>query len=294
MAGSKTAFEQYVADSVQKLEGVYFPLKASLLARILTKKAPCKRLYPNPADEFCMPDIGPSEDIISSYAEQFLENLSPSFCEPIIIEKLHPEGYMIINGHHRWAAAWRTNHAKIPVRVVNLMHEAEVREILQNSRHEKRATFDMDEVLLRGGDEALLEKPLPFPWNRIYRERIRLGVPALFHSLMVSGYDIWLYSTRYYSADAVQDYFRRYHVEVTGVITALDKRRGRAHELEEMIHGNYRCTLNIDNDTVLLVMNGEKELREFPLSGAPDTWSREIIELLKELDQEPEETGVGT
>ena len=28
--------------------------------------------------------------------------------DPIVVEKVHPDGYMILNGHHRWAASMGT------------------------------------------------------------------------------------------------------------------------------------------------------------------------------------------
>ncbi|MCR5576004.1 MAG: ParB/RepB/Spo0J family partition protein [Oscillospiraceae bacterium] len=295
MAGGSTQFEADVQQAVQKIKGVYFPVKTGMVARLLTKKAACRDLYPNPEDEFCRPDIGPNDGIISSYEQQFLANIRDGLYyfhdnEPIIIEQLHPDGYMIINGHHRWAAAVKIGQPEIPVHVVNLMHEADIREILRNTKHEKRATFDLDEVLVRSGDDPYLEKPLPAPWDKTYKVRIRLGVPALFHELEKSGYDIWLYSANYPSADDVQEYFRLYHVNVSGVIAALGKRKAAAGgaDLEKLMQGRYRSTLHIDNDMVLQISSGMKEPREFPLSGAPETWSQEIIEVLEKLDGESE------
>lgn len=75
MAGSKTEFDVYLEEAGQKLKGVYFPVKTNLLTRMTTKKAACKSLYPNPEDEFSMPDIGPNDRIIASYEQQYLENL---------------------------------------------------------------------------------------------------------------------------------------------------------------------------------------------------------------------------
>ncbi|MBR4394285.1 MAG: ParB N-terminal domain-containing protein [Oscillospiraceae bacterium] len=297
MAEGSTQFEKDVQQAVQKVKGVYFPVRTGMVDRMLTKKAECKSLYPNPDDEFSMPDIGPNDGVISSYEQQFLENIRHGQYyfhgnEPIIVEQLHPDGYMIINGHHRWAAAVKIGQREIPVHVVNLMHEADVKEILRNSTHEKRATFDLDEVLLRGADDPYLEKPLPSPWDKTYKERVRLGTPALFHALEKSGYDIWLYSAGYPSVDAVQDYFRLYHVNVCGVIAAVGTKKAAAGaELEKLIQGKYRCTLHIDNDMILLTRRDTREHREFPLSGAPDTWSREIIDVLEKLDREPEATG---
>ncbi|MBP3241914.1 MAG: ParB N-terminal domain-containing protein [Oribacterium sp.] len=33
--------------------------------------------------------------------------------DPIIVEKMYPDGYMILNGHHRWAAATRLGLKKV-------------------------------------------------------------------------------------------------------------------------------------------------------------------------------------
>ena len=292
MSGRTTQLEADVQEAVQKVKGVYFPVRTGLVARLLTKKAPCRSLYPNPEDEFSMPDIGPNDEIISNYEKEFLSNIRNGeyyygSYEPIIVEQLYPDGYMIINGHHRWGAAMKLGQADIPVEVVNLMHEADVRKILQNSTHEKRAAFDLDEVLLRSPDDPYLEKPLPAPWNKTYKERIRLGVPALFHELEKRGYDIWLYSMGYPSVDAVQDYFQLYHVNVTGVIAAVGRRNwsGRA-DLEQMIQGKYRSTLHIDNDMVLQVSRDTKTHREYALSGAPEAWSQDILAVLDEIDKE--------
>ena len=46
---------------------MYFPVKTSLPVRLLVRKAACESLYPNPEDEFCVPEIGPNYGIISSY-----------------------------------------------------------------------------------------------------------------------------------------------------------------------------------------------------------------------------------
>ena len=254
-------------------------------------------MHPNPEDEFCMPKIGPNYKIISEYQQQFADALKMSqhyyAGEPIVVERTHPEGYRIINGHHRWAAALRMGQRKIPVKVVNLTHEEDVRKILANSTHTKRAALDLDEVLFR--TEGPLESALPFPWNRLYRERIRRGLPALFHFLAKNGYDIWLYSSKYYSTDYIQNYFRKYHVKVTGVMTAIGKRAKAAGDagknLEKLITHKYSSTVHIDNDMVLLIDRETKEFREFPLSGEDAAWSQEIMGVIGQIeDPEKEQT----
>ena len=290
MAGSKSLFDEYIQQEVQNAKGVYFPVKTGILRRLLTREAYCEDLHPNPEDEFCMPKIGPNYRIISEYQQQYADALKMSQHyyegEPIVVERTHPEGYRIINGHHRWAAALRMGQAKIPVKVVNLTHEEDVRKILANSTHTKRAAIDLDEVLFR--TEGPLESALPFPWNRLYRERLRRGVPALFHFLAKNGYDIWLYSSQYYSADYIQNYFRKYHVKVTGVITAIGKRAKAAGDagknLEKLITNKYSSTVHIDNDLVLQINRETKDFREFPLSGETADWSQEVMDAIGQIE----------
>ncbi len=297
MPGSNSAFEEYLAQEVQRCKGVYFPVKTSLAGRLLIRKARCDELHPNPDDEFSMPGIGPNYKIISNYQDQFLREIKysapPYDREPLIVEKTHPDGYRIINGHHRWAAALRIGLDSLPIRIVNLTHSDDVETILSNSTHTKRVAIDLDEVIFRTKEDTPLEPPLPFPWQRLYPERIRLGVPALFHFLAKHGYDIWLYSAQFYSSDHIQSLFRHYHVEVTGAITAVGKRAQSAgsegKKLEALISGSYRYTLHIDNGFLVRSRSGSREYVEVALKGASDDWSQEVMAAIEQIDAaEPE------
>ena len=116
MAGSKSLFDEYLAQEVENSKGVRFPVKTGILSRLLIREAHCDDLHPNPEDEFCSPQIGPNYKIISAYQQQYVDALKMSQHyyegEPIIVERTHPDGYRIINGHHRWAAALRTGQAR--------------------------------------------------------------------------------------------------------------------------------------------------------------------------------------
>ncbi len=288
-----SSFQDYIAQEVQRCKGVYFPVKTGFILRMLIRKARCDELHPNPDDEFSMPDIGPNYKIISEYQKQFLTamNYSQPYYEgePIIVERTHPDGYQIINGHHRWAAALRIGQEKIPVRIVNLTHEADVKKILARSAHTKRIAIDLDEVIFRMEEDEPLERPLPFPWRLMYPERIRLGVPALFHYLAKHGYDIWLYSAKFYSADYIQNCFRQYHVKITGVITAIDKRTHTAGndgvKLETLISDNYRYTVHIDNDLLVQSRRGSKKYVEYSLRGASVDWSKDVMNAITQIEE---------
>ena len=293
MAGSKTEFEVLLEKELAYGKTESFPVRTCAVRRLLTRKAECKQLHPNPQDEFCLPDIGPNYEIIAAYECQFRYddmNGQTYYCgDPILVERLYPEGYRILNGHHRWAAALRMGKKTIPIHIVNVMHEADVKRILEQSRHTKRAAIDLDEVILGTEENGPLEKELSVLWNRFYQMRIRKGVPALFHFLNENGYDIWLFSAQYYSFDTIQNYFRKYHAEISGIVTAPRKNlqnADRGKSLERMIMDRYEYTVHIDNDTVVQIYPGEKDYRMVELKAEPADWSRAVIEAISGIEKE--------
>ena len=193
----KSEFEAFLADEIAKQKGVYYPVKANMVERLSITTAPPKQLHPNPMDDFCRAEVGPSYLIINEYVKKIRDTpdfASSLFDEPILVEKVRPDGYRILNGHHRWAAALNVGVKKVPIDIVNLAHSTDIRKVLERSQHDRRVTFDMDEVILHPKGDVPMEEPLGFPYNIRYKKqkRIRLGVPALFDFLKKTGYDIYV------------------------------------------------------------------------------------------------------
>jgi hypothetical protein len=286
----RSEFKNYLKEEVDRTKGRIYPVKASFLRRLLIRKAACASIHPNPCDEFCLPGIGPNYEIIAGYEDDYRnykKNVPifsyhrKSVTEPIIVEKALPDGYMILNGHHRWAAALCAGKKQLDVKIVNLTSENDVRRMLDRAASDRRVSLDLDEVVFLSGGEAPAEKALHFPFSRIYKERLRAGIPALFHFLNAQGWDIWVYSSKYYSWDYIRSYFRRYRVNVTGVVTGMGRKApsgsNTGGSLEKMLDTRYRFSLHIDRNTVLLTDKKTKEFREYPLTGQPDAWAREIM-----------------
>ena len=57
-----------------------------------------------------------------------------------------------------------------------------------------RVSFDLDEVLFVNPATHKTEPPLPFPFNRMFTERLRLGTPELINKLQELGYEVWVYN----------------------------------------------------------------------------------------------------
>ena len=287
---AKTKFDEFIKKEVKEQKGISIPVKASLLERILVKKVDCKKLHPNAADEFTFDTVGPSYTIISNYEEMFRRNMAvnqPIFDDALIVEKLKPSGYLILNGHHRWAAAMRVGIKKIPVKIVNLATETDIKKILENSKHNKRAVFDLDEVIFKEDNFEYLEPPLSFPYNIKCKKRIRLGIPALFYYLSKNDYDIWLYSANYYSIDDIKHFFNRYHVTADAIICGTHPKNPSesAINTEKLITNKYKKTVHIMNKLLTITYNHAADFKYFELDDNKKSWSSDIMDLIEDEDR---------
>lgn len=71
MSTTKTQFQAFLKEEIDKVNGIYYPVRMPFLLRILTRVARTRTLHPNPDDEFCIPSIGPNYEIISRYERDY-------------------------------------------------------------------------------------------------------------------------------------------------------------------------------------------------------------------------------
>ena len=293
MTENITGFQDYLKKELENTKGIYVPVRAGFPRRLLIRRTACKNLHPNPEDEFCIPTIGPNSGIISQYIQEFRKfGTRPSVnheTEPLTVEKIRPSGYLILNGHHRWAAAIMTGQRSLPIRIVDLPLEEDIQKMLQRSRSDRRVTLDLDEVVFRSESDGPVEK-LPFPLRLRYKQRLRLGIPALFRFFNDKGYDIWVYSANYYSFKQIQALFMLYKTRVTGVVTGTARKGSLAAKFRESLNKNvsehYSTTIHIDEHALLRVNSSTGEYDEYPIDGTDSQWSSKIMDLIGALDKD--------
>ena len=287
---SKTNLMQYVKEAMQKIDGRYIPVKASFFDQMFIKKLNPSKLYPNPRDEFCSDEIGPNYEIVEKYVKQITknkENEVPLFDEPLIIEKMKPDGFMLLNGHHRWAAALILKEKSIPVKIINLTHASDIIDTLEKSKRNTRASINLDDVVISVPDSKDFEKPLNFPYNRIFRERIRRGIPALFYALHEEGYDVWIYTSGFASTDYITQLFRHYHIDVDGIINGTTRLKAddnnKMKQAKSLLQEKYPVTLHIDVDSILRTRSGSKEFEQFEIESKDERWANNVITIVRSL-----------
>ena len=177
---------------------------------------------------------------------------------------------------------------KIPVKIVNVTLESDVKQMLENSTHDKRVTLDLDEIAFCCAADDPPERPLGFPWGSIYKERIRRGIPSLCHFLAKDGYDIWVYTSGFYSVSYISNLFKKYHVNLTGIITGTSRSSrldsSARRRMEKMIRNKYQETLNIYKDMILLIRGKEYDFEQADLDTTAPEWSTEVKNKISALE----------
>ena len=296
MAAIKTEFSEFVASDIKKYEGVRIPLKTSLFMRIFKRWTKCRNLHPNPDDEFCLPNVGPSYSIISDYEKRMKYAMERGdgpwdiTDERIMVERMYPEGYMIINGHHRWAAALRLGIKRVPIKILNLTHDDDIINIIERSENNKRAAIDLDDLIFVNEAEYPAEKKLPYLADLRYnKKRIRLGFPALCRFLQSRGYDVWVFTSEFCSVDHIERLLKRYHITPDGIITASGRiektEENKKKRIREMMNKKYIRTITLYNDLMIVVNSQTGDSDQIPLEGLANEWVMDIEKAVKGLEE---------
>ena len=284
MTDNNDLYKKVVLEDISNYEGLYTPVKASLTERLLVRKVPLEKLHCNPKDEFCNPEVGPNYEIVSSYRKEMSHNMTSSKTaptEPLIIEKLATDDYMILNGHHRWLAAKMLHIPKIPVRIVNGTQTEYIIQMLRNSDKEMVISFDLDEVLLCEKEDECVQAPvIPFA-NKLFPKALRLNANALINKVQDMGFDVWVYTGEYYSPFYINLMFLFYGIRKCHSINGLNEKRSVRY-FRKYFTEKYRIIAHADTESVLLVNTATKDYDSVEVPSGKE-WATKVYHGIEEL-----------
>lgn len=150
-----------------------------------------------------------------------------------------------------------------------------------------RVSFDLDDTLFVDPEKFRTEKALLFPFNKIYRERLRLGTVGLFKYLEEHDIETWVYTTSFRSERYIRRLFRRYGIRLCEVVNgerhAREVQRDSREALPSKYPGKYRIDLHIDDD-ISVKQNGDTYGFRVHIVGAEDErWVEKIIEHIEKI-----------
>ena len=144
-----------------------------------------------------------------------------------------------------------------------------------------RVSFDLDEVLFVDPKTHKTEKALPFPLNKIYKERLRLGTPELIRTLQEMGYEVWVYTSSFRSERYIRNLFRCYGVHFDGIVNGQrhlrEVQRDRREILPQKMPSHYRISLHVDDESVICSNGRLYGFEVYQLDAQDDDWKEKVI-----------------
>ena len=158
---------------------------------------------------------------------------------------------------------------------------------LVGSQQRMKISFDLDEVLFVRPDTYKTEPPLKFPFNKIFKERLRLGTPDLIRRLHEEGYEVWVYTSSFRSQWYIRSLFRHYHVRFDSIVNGerhlLEVQAGHEQALPQKLPNYYRISLHVDDEAVVVATGKEYGFNVYQLYEEDDEWVEKILARAAEI-----------
>ncbi|MBR2281249.1 MAG: ParB N-terminal domain-containing protein [Spirochaetales bacterium] len=280
---SQDIYQVYVLEDLKNLGELSHPVRAGLLERLLVRNISLNRLHANPDDEFSDPATGPNYEIVGNYRQKFVKcrmyHIKPD-TDPLTVEKLSTGGYRLLNGHHRWMAMRMINMKRTRITIVNTIPASKIISAIEKSENDKCISFDLDEVLICDGKSVAADRSPRFPFNLIYRERIRQSIGACFKELGRLGFDIWVYTGSYRSKGYMEGLLRHHRAKVDGIMNGLKAKRPGSG-ISKAFKDKYKVIVHADNDSVVWIDTGTREFEDIKVS-SDDDWASQVIQKVRQ------------
>ena len=162
-----------------------------------------------------------------------------------------------------------------------------------NAPKKMRVSFDLDEVLFVPESTHKTEPPLKFPLCNIYKERLRLGTPALINKLQDLGYEVWVYTSSFRSERYIKGLFRLYGIKFDGIINGnrhlKEVQRDNPTILPQKVPSFYRISLHIDDESIICTYGKEYGFNTYQLDAQDDEWAEKILKRAEEIRSRSDE-----
>lgn len=164
-------------------------------------------------------------------------------------------------------------------------------------KEKMRVSFDLDEVLFVQPETHKTEPELRFPFNKLYKERLRLGTPELIRRLQKMGYEVWVYTSSFRTERYIRMLFAHYGVKFDGIVNGTrhlkEVQRDRKDSLPQKLPTMYRISLHIDDEEIVCKLGRQYGYNVYQLNAQDDDWKEKIIEQAEKIRKREYSEGGG-
>lgn len=145
-----------------------------------------------------------------------------------------------------------------------------------------RISFDLDEVLFVAPEKHRTEEPLKFPYNLIYKERLRLGTVELIHRLQRENFTVWVYTSSFRSEKYIRNLFKHYNIVFDDIINGErhinEVQCGRADTVPQKLPSKYRISLHIDDESSIVACGKMYGYNVLKIDEPDDEWVEKVMQ----------------
>ncbi|MDC7279994.1 MULTISPECIES: HAD family hydrolase [Pseudobutyrivibrio] len=153
--------------------------------------------------------------------------------------------------------------------------------MINNAGEKMRISFDLDEVLFVSPMTHKVEEPPPFPFNKIYKERLRLGTPALINELQELGFEVWVYTSSFRTESYIRHLFKLYNVRFDGIVNGQrhlkEVQRNNSTILPQKMPSKYRIAFHIDDEKIVCSNGRQYGYETYHLDAEDELWKEKIL-----------------
>lgn len=142
-------------------------------------------------------------------------------------------------------------------------------------------SFDLDDTLFVSPENFKTEKELRFPFNKIYKERLRLGTKELFRKLQSDGIETWIYTTSFRSENYIRNLFKHYGIKIGAVVNGsrhmAEVQGNRKEPMPSKYPSKYRISLHVDDDISVLQNGKSYGFKVYLIGPQDDEWVEKVF-----------------
>ena len=145
-----------------------------------------------------------------------------------------------------------------------------------------KISFDLDDVLFVSPEKYETEPALRFPFNLLFKDRLRKGTVKLIHELQKRGFEVWVYTSSFRQERYIRSLFQRYGVHIDQVVNGQrheeEVQRGRKTRLPQKMPNFYHISLHVDDEKSIEKSGRMYGFRTFRVFEPDSGWAKKVLD----------------
>ena len=149
-----------------------------------------------------------------------------------------------------------------------------------------KISFDLDETLFVNPAEVPTEPDLKFPYNKIYKDKLRKGAVELLKWINNFDTELWIYTTSNRTDRYIRGVFKHYGIRIDSIVNAVrhekEVARGRAN-FPSKYPSVYRIDLHVDDEKSVYENGIAYGFRVYHITSDDTDWADNIRRELERI-----------